>query len=87
MSEDREQFVTLCVLSAVSVNSVNLGSSMKIFEEPAPMTPITKKLTFIDDNEVNENPNNVEKDSLVEKKTNNCSTVDIDDNGEYVRNK
>lgn len=75
------------VLLAKSVNSVNLGSSIKIFEEPA---PLTKKLIFTDDNEngmneVNGNcPNNVEKDSLVEKKADNCPTVVDDGNDKYV---
>ncbi|XP_025155951.1 uncharacterized protein LOC105182410 [Harpegnathos saltator] len=70
--------------STKSINSVNLGSSMKIFEESV---PITKKLTFIDGNEANGNCQNVEKESLVEKKAVNSSTVvngddDDDDNEE-----
>ncbi|XP_032664227.1 uncharacterized protein LOC116840953 isoform X2 [Odontomachus brunneus] len=68
-----------------STNSVNLGSSIKIFEEPA---PITKKLIFIGDNEVNGNcQNNVEKDSLIEKKTDNSPTVVNDDDNNNSESK
>lgn len=57
---------------------------MKIFEES---TPLTKKLTFIDNNEANGNcQNNLEKESLVEKKTDNCTTVVADDDdNKYVQ--
>lgn len=54
-----------------STESVNLGSSIKIFDEPVP-----KKLTFID-NKVSKNnginQNIVERNSLLEKETDNCS--------------
>ncbi|XP_014487669.1 PREDICTED: uncharacterized protein LOC106751305 isoform X2 [Dinoponera quadriceps] len=64
--------------STKSVNSINLGSSIKIFEEPV---PITKKLTFIDVNDANGIcQNNVEKDSLIEKKADTGSTIVDDDN-------
>lgn len=64
------------VLLAKSLNSVNLGSCVKIFEEPA---PITKKLTFMDDNEVNGNcQNKAEKESLVKKKADNGLTIEDD---------
>lgn len=57
--------------SSKSIDSIHLGSSIKIFDEPV---PITKKLMFIDG--VNKNNNviqNVEKDSLLEKEADNCS--------------
>ncbi|XP_011862365.1 PREDICTED: uncharacterized protein LOC105558992 [Vollenhovia emeryi] len=59
--------------SSRSVDSINLGSSIKIFDEPV---PVTKKLTFIN-NSVSKNngvsQNVVEKDSLLEKEADNCS--------------
>jgi len=52
------------------VDSIHLGSSLKIFDEPI---PITKKLTFIDNN-INKNndisQNVVEKDLLLKNKDN-----------------
>lgn len=55
--------------SAKSVESINLGSSIKIFDEPV---LITKKLTFID-SKVNKsiNQNIMEKNSLLEKENSN----------------
>lgn len=54
---------------AKSVESINLGSSIKIFDEPV---LITKKLTFID-SKVNKsvNQNIMEKISLLEKENSN----------------
>lgn len=52
-----------------SIESINLGSSIKIFDEPMP-----KKLTFIDNKVSNGvNQNIVEKNSLLEKETGNDS--------------
>lgn len=61
------------IYSAKSVESINLGSSIKIFDEPA---PITKKLTFIENgvsknNDVNQNI--MEKNSLLKRETDNSS--------------
>ncbi|XP_024893836.1 uncharacterized protein LOC112468741 isoform X1 [Temnothorax curvispinosus] len=62
-----------------SVDSVHLGSSIKIFDEPI---PITKKLTFVD-NDVSKNngtsQNVVEKDSLLEKEADKCSINENND--------
>lgn len=53
------------------MESINLGSCIKIFDEPMP-----KKLTFID-NRVSKsngvNQNIIEKNSLLEKETSNYS--------------
>ena len=58
-------------LTAKSTDSVHLGSSIKIFDEPV---SITKKLMFIDGVSKNNNVSpNVEKDTLLEKDADNCS--------------
>jgi len=63
--------------SSKSVDSVNLGSSIKIFDEPVSMT---KKLIFINNGKSNGISQNVaEKDSLLEKETDNCSVKEIND--------
>ncbi|KYQ56362.1 Monocarboxylate transporter 9 [Trachymyrmex zeteki] len=69
--------------SSKSIDSIHLGSSMKIFDEPI---LLTKKLTFVDnnvDNNVSKNNNisqNVlEKDSLLEKQTNEYSNKENND--------
>jgi len=63
--------------TAKSVDSIHLGSSLKIFDEPI---PITKKLTFVDNN-INKNNDisqNVEKDLLLKNKD-NCSIEENND--------
>lgn len=58
---------------ANSINSVNLGSCIKIFDEPA---VVTKKLSFINnDNSASKSNHNIkEKESLLEEKAENDST-------------
>lgn len=65
--------------TAKSMNSVHLGSSIKIFDEPV---PISKKLIFVDNgtsknNGINQNI--VEKDLLLEKEADNCLTKENND--------
>jgi len=63
--------------TAKSVDSIHLGSSLKIFDEPI---PITKKLTFVD-NSINKNNDisqNMEKDLLLKNKD-NCSIEENND--------
>lgn len=67
------------MFTAKSVDSIHLGSSMKIFDETV---PATKKLTFVDNNTSKNNgvsQNVVEKDSLLEKETDNCSIKENND--------
>lgn len=55
------------IFSARSVNSVNLGSSIKIFEEPTP-----KRLAFIEDVGIGESYQSIaEKNSLLKKEIDN----------------
>ncbi|KYM98165.1 Monocarboxylate transporter 13 [Cyphomyrmex costatus] len=65
--------------SSRSMDSIHLGSSIKIFDEP---NLLTKKLTFVDNN-VNKNngisQNVAEKDSLLEKQTNEYSNKENND--------
>ncbi|KAL6267707.1 hypothetical protein P5V15_000778 [Pogonomyrmex californicus] len=74
--------------SAKSIDSIHLGSSIKIFDEPV---PITKKLTFIDNgvsktNDINRtngvSQNVVEKDLLLKKETDNCLIKEDNDDRE-----
>jgi len=64
--------------TAKSVDSIHLGSSLKIFDEPI---PITKKLTFVNNNKNKNNDisqNIVEKDLLLKNKD-NCSIEENND--------
>lgn len=67
-------------LLEVSVDSVNLGSCMQIFDEPA---PLTKKLTFVTNNSViksnGTNQDMVEKNSLLEKETDDSHKENYED--------
>ncbi|XP_018337118.1 PREDICTED: monocarboxylate transporter 9-like isoform X1 [Trachymyrmex septentrionalis] len=75
-----------------SIDSIHLGSSIKIFDEPI---LLTKKLTFVDnnvDNNVTENNvinQNKEKDSLLKKQTNKYSNKensdDYDKSSSFIR--
>ncbi|KYN43016.1 Monocarboxylate transporter 2 [Trachymyrmex septentrionalis] len=78
--------------SSKSIDSIHLGSSIKIFDEPI---LLTKKLTFVDnnvDNNVTENNvinQNKEKDSLLKKQTNKYSNKensdDYDKSSSFIR--
>ncbi|XP_018371006.1 PREDICTED: monocarboxylate transporter 9-like isoform X2 [Trachymyrmex cornetzi] len=63
-----------------SIDSIHLGSSIKIFDEPI---LLTKKLTFVDNNNITKNndisQNVEEKDSLLEKQTNRYSNKENSD--------
>lgn len=62
------------------MNSVNLGSCIQIFDEPA---PLTKKLTFVTNNSVNRsngtNQDMVEKNALLEKETDDSHKENYED--------
>ncbi|KYN13877.1 Monocarboxylate transporter 1 [Trachymyrmex cornetzi] len=66
--------------SSKSIDSIHLGSSIKIFDEPI---LLTKKLTFVDNNNITKNndisQNVEEKDSLLEKQTNRYSNKENSD--------
>ncbi|XP_036140026.1 monocarboxylate transporter 9 isoform X2 [Monomorium pharaonis] len=71
--------------SLKSIDSIHLGSSFKIFEEPA---PLTKKLTFVDNGVSRTNgvsQNIIEKDLLLQKETDNCTTEE--NNNDCDKNK
>lgn len=79
LSDGRKRSKHSLCNSAKSMESINLGSSIKIFDEPV---PVTKKLTFINNkanksNSINQNmekDQNREKNSLLEKETDNLTT-------------
>ncbi|TGZ52829.1 Monocarboxylate transporter, partial [Temnothorax longispinosus] len=82
LSYDPNYDTEMLMMNARSVDSVHLGSSIKIFDEPI---PITKKLTFVD-NDVSKNngtsQNVVEKDSLLEKEADKCSINENNDSSD-----
>ncbi|XP_026828950.1 monocarboxylate transporter 9-like isoform X2 [Ooceraea biroi] len=67
---------------ARSVDSINLGSSFKLFEDFAPTT--NKKLTFIDDNDTSQKA--LEQNALLEKEEDMDSTENKISNNESKRN-
>ncbi|KAL0121787.1 hypothetical protein PUN28_006923 [Cardiocondyla obscurior] len=71
--------------SLKSLDSVHLNSSMKIFDEPV---PITKKLTFIDNDTSKNNgaSQNMENNSLLNKEANKEASYSIQENNKCDRN-